>query len=192
MRYKFFLLFLFTLGTISAQNKQEREYRILKSQFPTKAIALIQDQLKNAKRIKYYKEIDINRTSYEAKFKKDRLWYSVEFNDNGKLEDIKVLIKSIDIPEDAFLEITAYFKRNFIKYKVQKIQQQYLVSPNESVETTIKNAFQNLLLPSINYEIVIIAKKEKGYQQYEILFDDQGSFKNLRKSLPPNYDHILY
>lgn len=192
MKYKFFFIFLFIGCAISAQNKQEREYRILKSQFPKKALAQIQEKLEDAKRIRFYKEIDIKKSSYEAKFKKDRLWYSIEFSENGELEDIQIVIKPIDIPEDVFLNITTYLKTNFTKYRIRKIQQQYSVNDLEDTETTIKNAFQNLMLPSINYELVIAVKKEKTYDQFDILFDAEGAFKNLQKLLPPNYDHVLY
>ena len=192
MRYNFLFTFIFIVSAVTAQNKQEREYRILKSQFPEKALAQIQEKLEGVKRLRFYKDIDIKKNSYEAKFKKDRIWYSIEFNEDGVLEDIELLIKPIDIPEDTFLNITSYFETNFTKYRIQKIQQQYVSSSEEAIETTIKNAFQNLLLPTINYEFVIVAKKEKGYQQYEILFDAEGTFKNLRMSLPPNYDHVLY
>lgn len=192
MRYKFFFILLFIGCSISAQNKQEREYRILKSQFPEKALAQIQEKLEDAKRIRFYKEIDIEKSSYEAKFKKDRLWYSIKFSENGELEDIEISIKPIDIPEDIFLNITTYLKKNFTKYRIRKIQQQYSVNDIEDSETTIKNAFQNLMLPFIKYELFITAKKEKTNEQFDILFDAEGAFKNLQKSLPPNYDHVLY
>ena len=74
-----------------AQNKYEREHRILKSQFPEKALGLITDKLVGAKRVRFYKEIDSAKISYEAKFKKDKLRYSVEFDTEGTLEDIEVL-----------------------------------------------------------------------------------------------------
>lgn len=192
MKYKFFFIFLFIGCAILAQNKQEREYRILKLQFPEKALASIEEKLEDVKRIRFYKEIDIKKSSYEVKFKKNRLWYSIEFGENGELESIEILIKPIDIPEDAFLNITSYLKKNFTKYRIRKIQQQYSVNHIENAETTIKNAFQNLMLPSINYELVITGKKEKTYEQFEVLFDAEGTFKSLQKSLPPNYDHVLY
>ncbi|MFH6603387.1 hypothetical protein ACEZ3G_07860 [Maribacter algicola] len=59
-------------------------------------------------------------------------------------------------------------------------------------ETTLKNAFQNLMLPSIKYELMVAGKNDKNYEQFEILFDADGNFEKIRKSLPPNYDHILY
>lgn len=176
----------------SAQDKYEREFRIRKDQFPTVAHDLMREHIRDAKRLRFYKEVDSAKTSFEAKFKKDRLWYSVEFDEEGTLEDIEILIEPVDVPSDTFAKIEQYLKGEFSKHKIIRLQQQYLATPREPVEKTLKNAFQNLMLPSINYELMVSGKKDKSYVQFEILFDAQGNFLNQRQSLPPNYDHVLY
>jgi hypothetical protein len=174
-----------------SQYKYEREYRILKSQFPAEAISAIENNISDYKRIKFYKETDSVKISYEAKLKKDKLWYSIEFDKEGGLEDIEILIKANDIPNETYTNIETYLNNNFRKYRVKKIQQQY-PSNNNPLEEVFKNAFQNLILPSNHYEIEVVGQKGKGYLDYEILFDAEGNFKQIRTSLPPNYDHILY
>lgn len=187
------IFFLVLIGVFAnAQNKYEREYRIRKNQFPTVALNLIDDTLEDARRIRFYRETDSTKISYEAKFKKDRLWYSVEFNEEGDLEDIEILIKEMDIPNEPMQKIIDYLNNSFTKYRIKRIQQQYPVSKEETKEKTIRNAFQNLILPSVNYEFVVAGKKDKEYFDYELLFGSDGSFKKMRKSLPPNYDHVLY
>ncbi|NNE76515.1 MAG: hypothetical protein HKN31_05520 [Pricia sp.] len=188
--YTFLVLFLFGLSAWT-QNKYEREYRIKKSQFPQASLDYISDRLEDARRIRFYKETDSTKISYEVKFKKDRLKYSVEFTEEGVLEDVEIEIKPLDIPNDAYTEIKEYLSDNFAKHNIRKIQQQYSTADSDT-ETTLKNAFQNLLLPSIKYELIINAKKDGGYAQFEVLFDAQGDFISMRKSLPPNYDHVLY
>ncbi|TDS12642.1 hypothetical protein DFQ03_3100 [Maribacter caenipelagi] len=184
-------VFLFCFQLSYSQYKYEREHRILKSQFPALAIANIKENITDFKRIKFYKETDSTKISYEAKLKKDKLWYSIEFNEEGILEDIEILIKSTDVPNDTYAKIVGYLNNNFSKYKIKRLQQQY-PSNNDTVEDIFKNAFQNLILPSNNYEIVVVGKKDKGYLDYEILFDAEGNFKKIRTSLPPNYDYVLY
>ena len=193
-KYKLIVFLLVTLPIFNSygQYKYEREYRIKKSQFPAKALSFIEEELKEAKKVRFYRETDSTRISYEAKFKLDRLHYSVEFNQQGNLEDIEILIKEIDIPNESLDLIMDYLEENFKKYRILRIQQQYPVSADEPVQQTIKNAFQNLILPSIRYEIMVAGKKDAGYQDYEILFDADGNFMKIRKSLPANYDHILY
>lgn len=188
----FVVMFLLGLHNAQAQYKYEREYRIKKSEFPNNALELISDKIKDAKRIKFYKETDSTKISYEAKLKKDKLWYSIEFSQEGMLEDIEILIDAVDIPNDTYHNIEKYLEANYSKFRIKRLQQQYPTSPGADAETTLKNAFQNLMLPSTNYELVIAGKKDRKYLDYEILFDSEGNFISKRTSLPPNYDHVLY
>ena len=191
MKFNFLIPFLLlSILSISAQEKYEREYRIKKSEFPSKALNLIKEKLTNAKRLKYYKEIDSTTTSFKAKFKEDRLWYSIDFSKEGELAAIEITIKDIDLPNDSFENIQNYLNTSFSSFKIQKIQQQYVLE--NSVDETLKNAFQNLMIPSVNYELIVDGKKDKKNQEYKILFNAEGIFKSIRKSLPPNYDHVLY
>lgn len=173
-----------------AQVKYEREFRIKKKEFPTAAHELIKKNITELKKLKFYKEIDSHKISYEAKFKKDKLWYSIEFTEEGVLEDIEITIKPIDLPNDTYEKIETYLGTHFTSCKIKKIQQQYVAE--NPVEKTFKNAVQNLILPAVNYELIIDAKKENEYEQFEILFNSEGEFRSIRKSLPPNYDHVLY
>ncbi|WP_149274539.1 hypothetical protein [Pareuzebyella sediminis] len=185
------ILSLFAVLFGHAQNHYEREYRIKKSQFPEKALTHLDDRLENARRIRYYREIDGTNSRYEIHFKKDRLKYSVAFDNKNNLEGVEIEIRSVDIPNDSFSKIIEYLSLSFRKYRIRKIQQYYSADKND-IETTLKNAFQNLLLPSLLYKLIISGKKTKNYGQYDILFDAQGGFVKIRKSLPPNYDHVLY
>lgn len=187
----FAVIFLLCFQIGQAQYKYEREFRILKSQFPKEAISTIEENITDFKRIKFYKETDSIKVSYEAKLKKDKLWYSIEFDKDGFLEDIEILIKTADIPNDTYANIKTYLNNNFSKYRVKRLQQQY-PSNSDTLKETFKNAFQNLILSSNNYEIVVVGRKDQGYLDYEILFDADGNFKQIRTSLPPNYDHVLY
>lgn len=71
------------------------------------------------------------------------------------------------------------------------MQQQYPVQ-KDSLSKTLHNAFQNLILPEVNYELVFSAKESNGFQEYEALFNSEGQLIRIRKSFPPSYDHVLY
>lgn len=174
-----------------SQNKYEQERKIPKTEFPSNAYQLISNYLESAKRIRFYRETDSVKQSFEAKFKKGRLHYSVEFDELGVLEDVEFRIKEADIPEESWANITLYLQKEFSKFRIVKIQQQYPAGNNSS-EKTLEQAFQNLMLPHINYELVFSSKNNKGFQTYEALFNAGGSLVKLRKSLPPSYDHVLY
>ena len=194
MKFRYTILMFLGMLCMNSygQYKSEREHRIKKNQFPAVAHAVIEQQRADARRIRYYRETDSTKIRYEAKFKVDRLHYSVEFDQEGNLDNIEILIKEVDIPNESFANMKAFLGENFNKYRIRRIQQQYPVSAFESVEETIKNAFQNLLLSSIKYELVVEGRKDKGFEDFEILFDADGQFLSMRKSLPVNYDHVLY
>ena len=194
MRYNLFLLIVLLMTSTPhwGQGKYEREFRIKKSDFPANALELITDQIKNGRRIRFYKGIDSITTSYQAKFKKDKLHYSVEFNKNGELEDIEILIDEVDIPNDVYDSISEYLNRTCPKFRIRRFQQQYPVKAEEEISKVIKDAFQNLLLNYINYELIVSCKDKNGRVEFEYLFNADGSFMSMRKSLPANYDHILY
>ncbi|MDX1314741.1 MAG: hypothetical protein R3356_04510 [Eudoraea sp.] len=193
-KYKYLLALVLLLFVTAAwsQNKYEREFRIRKSQFPEKAYSFLKDELQNAKRIRYYKEVDSIKVSYEVKFKRERLFYSIEFDASGELEDVEILVKESDIPNSSFEAMEAYLNGYFNKFRIRKIQQQYTLEAFGTVSNTLKNAFQNLIDPKINYELIVGGSTDSGFQDYEILFDADGNFISMRKSLPANYDHVLY
>lgn len=194
-KFRFLLLTIMALFQYSlgfSQVKVEREHRIKKNQFPEAAHDFIKDKLNDAKKIRFYKETDTTKITYEAKFKKDKLHYSLEFDESGKLEDIEILIKEVDVPEDSWSNITKSLEEKFDKYKIRKIQQQYHITSDEEAETTLKNAFQNLLIPSLNYEIMVRGNIRDNHADFEILFNGEGDFIKMRESLPANYDHVLY
>ena len=193
MKFNPLLLFMLVMVQFGvAQNKYERESRIDEEEFPKASYLLIQDYLDDAKRIRFYKETDSIKKSYEAKFKKGRLHYSVEFDESGKLEDVEFIIKEQDVPNDTWGTILFYLDENHAKYRIKKIQQQYPLLDGQSEKKLLHNAFQNLILPEVNYELILSSKKDKEFQEYEALFDAEGQLIQIRKSVPPSYDHVLY
>ncbi len=186
------ILVLFQFSIVNSQVKVEREHRIKKNQFPETAHDFIKEKLQDAKRIRFYKETDTAKIRYEAKFKKDKLYYSIEFDQSGKLENIQILIKELDVPDDSWAQITKFLNEKFNKFKIRKIQQQYPITSAESAETTLNSAFQNLLIPSLNYELMVRGKIQDDHADFEILFGAEGDFIKMRESLPANYDHVLY
>lgn len=190
MKFKFLgCIFLLTLAA-QAQLKQEQEFRVDREQLPNEVLPLLEPYLMGAKRIRYYQEIDGDKASFEVKFKKDRLLYSVEFAETGELQDVEFIIKPKDIPEDSFNRIRAYLSTTYEYHRIKKIQQQYLNLDNP--KETLYEAFQNLLMPHLNYECIVATKENGNYTTYEITFDASGTFMKARKVVNPKYDHVLF
>lgn len=194
MKIRFYILItvVLSMNYSIGQNTSERFHRIRKSQMPIASLRFIEENLDRAKRFRFYKEIDTTEHTYTAKFKKDRLWYQMNFDDSGTLTAIEILIKPIDIPSDVLTNIEDHFGTTYRTYKVKEIRQQYLTSNTEPIEKTLRNAFQNLLLPALYYNFIITGKKTNVKIAYEVLFDADGNFNKSRQRLPPNYDRVLY
>jgi hypothetical protein len=80
----------------------------------------------------------------------------------------------------------------FHKYRIRKILQQYPLQEKTNEDKTLRDAFQNLLLPYIRYELIVAGKEGRSHNDYEVLYDAAGNFIRIRASLPANYDHVLY
>ena len=189
-RWLLFLMF-FTAYSTFAQTKREREYRIKKEEFPKTSFETLTPYLEGVKRLRFYKEEDGQKQSFEAKFKKGKLKYSVEFDENGLLEDVEFVIRRTDFPDETLYAIEHYLNTQFKKHRIKKMQQQYL-NVNENTSLTLRNGFQNLLIPELRYELVITGKTEKSWKSYEMVFDYDGNHVSTRTIVPAKYDHVLY
>ncbi len=191
MKKELVYIFLFFCATAFSQEKLEREYRILKSQFPD--IAYYENKLGDGiKKTRYYKEVSATETLFTAKFKKDRLQYQMIYTKEGKLQSIQFSIKKVDVPMDAYENMEKQLNTLFDKWKLLKMNQVYSIKSKETEEETFKNAFQNLMLPSIGYKLIVKGKKAGQRIQKEFWFNARGEIVFNRDMLPANYDRVLY
>src|SRR5690606_22558297 len=185
------LLLLLPLFIIS-QVKQEKEQRIKKEQFPDKALELLEEYLEDARRIRFYIEMENGEKGYEAKFKKGKLHYSVEFFENGELEDVEIIIATKDIPNDSWNAIEEHLGSKFPGYRIINIPPHHPAKEGIDPHTIMHQALQNLILPHINNDIVCSAKVYRVFHNHEPTFDLEGKSLEIRRYLPPIYDHVLY
>jgi len=194
MRYFFTLFVLCFSLCCSAQNsfKNEKEKRIKKDDFPKNAIELLENTLpKNSKKIKYYKEQDSLKSSYETKLKYKGKKYSIEFSKKGVLEDVEVTIKAKKLPPKTLEMIKKHMYNAYASFRFKKIQRQYQ-NNNSKPKKVIKKAFSGDTKGSFSYEIIAEVKKKKKRYFIEITFTKAGDFKSVRTVIPSSYDHILY
>ncbi len=178
MRYRLILLSFLCLVQVGFS--QKKESRIKKEDFPETGYSLISEYLTTAKRIRLCKITEGDTKSFRVKLKKGQLHYMVNFDGNGDLVDVAFGIKEYDIPEDSWTAINDYLNSHYPKLRIKNIQQQHPLTEQDP-EKTLHEAFQNLMLPHINYEIVFSSKKEQKFQSYEALFDANGNLVIVRK-----------
>lgn len=185
------VLFFFCVITIVAQNKIEREHRILKSQFPE--VLYTKEKLgDDVKKIKYYKEVGLQEVVYTTKFKKVKLHYHMQYSNNGDLQNIGFRIKQVDFPFEAFTAINNQLVYSYDKFKIIRMYQQYPVESREDEASVLKSAFMNLMEPNMQYRLIVKGRKDGKKVLKEFWFTASGSFVKERNMLPANFDRVLY
>lgn len=192
MKSSVFILIILCVFSLKAQTKNEKETSISLEQLPLNAQVLIAQFPDNIDGIKFYKETDNDKISFEAKFKLEGYYFSVEFNDDGILEDIEQLIKKKYIPKLAFHEIEKYFDTKYEKVKYIKIQKQYVNTSNTNNINFVTEALNNTLKHDINFEIIAEVKHNSKRSISEYLFNLNGEFILSRELAPYSYDYLLH
>ncbi|QLG46536.1 hypothetical protein [Costertonia aggregata] len=177
-------------NSLICQVKNEKEYRIPKSKFPDKAFSYFHKDLETARRVRYYFEIDNDSISYEAKFKQDGNLYSIEFDSEGNLEDVEVQTDENEMDSNASSNIHEYLDSFFKKHRIIKIQRQF--PPSIFGNGTVRISDERKSIDNLKYEIIVAGRKEKGFERYEMLFNNLGNLLEKRKFVVLGYDHILY
>lgn len=195
MKCKFILFFLFTFIfsiLVISQTKDEREERIKFTDLP-KPVKTIAERLpQKVRRIKFYRETDGNKKSFEIKLKYKGLRYSIECSEIGVLEDIEVLTKFTFLDHKVRNEIVNYFKQNYLKNKILKVQKQYVFDNSSDASKFIENVLIQKIKTPYNYEIIAEIKTLEKRVLKEFTFNTQGLFKNFRIVIPTSYEYVLY
>jgi hypothetical protein len=190
----FYLTILITLLLVGnthiiAQQKYEREVRIQTEDVHPDALQFINNTPINTK-IKWYREIGLDTTSIEAKTKYNGQRYSIEFSENGILEDIEVEIKTRDLEETIFNSLKKTIENTYGNFKLEKIQLQYTGNPE-----LLKSVFNTNPVPdaiTIKYELVISSKESGTFKQFELLFNEALELVSTTEIITKNNINIEY
>jgi len=175
-----------------SQTKNEKESRIKFNEFPKVAQNYFKNTSTKLKRVKFYKESDGDKISFEAKFKYKKQHYSVEFYSNGVLEDIEILINKKNIPPKVLIAINHYFKTNFDKTRFIKIQKQFINSSQKNDYAFIQHVIENSNEGYNNFEIIAEIKSNQKDLLKEFTFKSNGVFEKSRIVTSASYEHALY
>lgn len=186
------LICIFFTTAIFGQNKSERESKISVTEFPILARQTLSVTPDNAKRIKYYQETDGDKFSFECKFKFENFWYSVEFDQEGKLEDIEVKVRKHQIEKLVRNAINEHLDTFSDKYDIIKIQEQYIYNSSLSDLEFYKSIISNRNSIASNYEIIVAIKKDKQWTLKEMTYDINGGFMNSRELQTNSYEYIMH
>jgi sporulation protein YlmC with PRC-barrel domain len=178
---------------VMSQTKNEQEMRIDKQDFPSKALELLELFPEHSKNIKYYFETDGDNTSYEAKLILNKRVYSIEFNEDGTLQDVEIRIKKRKIKHEALDQINNWLNKNYRKHYLLKIQKQYKPSKEQPADSTIINAINFKYESQTNFEIIVETQDfEKNKSLIELTLSPKGEVIQIRALEPSSYEHVLY
>ena len=166
-----------------AQEKNEVEVKTTFDEFPEEAKSVLNTLPNTLKRLRFFKETDGDKISYEAKFKYNKRFYSAEFGEDGLLEDVEVLIKKRDLEIPVFNAIDTYLKTHYKRYRILKLQKQFV---------SIHAAFEEIASSENKYELIIEIKNSGQRTLAEFTFNASGKFESKRLVVPSSYDYVLY
>jgi hypothetical protein len=187
------LCFLVVVNPSQAQVKYEKEYRIDREQVPDSALFFI-NELAFSKRIKWYKEEGLERTSIEAKTKskKTKKRYSIEFSKTGAFEDVEIEVDWEDMPRSTQTAICTYLERTFDKFKIQKIQVQF-TGALQPIQAQVKaRSVEPSNTVKTRYELITKVKVKEEFYRMELLFGEGGNLLQQSRLVSKNMDNLEY
>ncbi len=176
------------LSTAQSTQKIEREEKITANLFPDQALKYVEIIGNSRKKVKFYRETDGDKISYEAKLKFQGRKYSIEFNAQGVLEDVEISIQRRKVNKASFAQIEKYLDTVASKYRIEKVQEQYVGLNKTATQIKEKIAQKNI----DNYELIVAFKNDRKIFRREYLFDIAGNFISKRDIKRLEYDFILF
>lgn len=171
------------------QTKVEAEKRIDHTEIPRKAFEWLDDAYEGEKKIKWYAQFSLDQRVYEAKFKWKSKRQSIEFDTLGNILNIEIQLKFKALNSQVKQQLNSYFEETYTKYRLKKIQIQYLGSSDDLEDIIDENEWEHI---TTNYEIEFFGKTKAAYELYEGLFNDQGQLIERRVIKLPSSDILKY
>ncbi len=164
-----FLLLCVAIG--NAQEKNEVEKRVNKKEVHEQAKEWLNDAYENKRKTKWYFQTDGDKEVFEAKLKHKKHLHSIEFDLEGNVQNIEILIDENELDKEVRKIITSYFKSNYNKFSISKIQIQYTGHGDDLEDVIDEDEFENI---TISYEIEFYGKSVTEDELWEGLFDAKG------------------
>lgn len=184
-----FCLVLITCQLGFAQIKLEKEERIKEVDVPLKAVQFMDSFCQDCN-VKWYKEYGLNSISFEAKFKRNKIKYSIEFAANGTLEDVETEISFDAIESVSQKAIISAINQECRTFIIEKVQHQ--ITGDENI---IANHFKGLVVNSElteKYELVVRCKYKSDVSLIELLFNQRGVLESKSIIVNKNSSHLEY
>lgn len=186
----FFLLLMVGGKAAFAQNKIEKEERIKENEVPKIARDWLYDAFEKIRRPKWFKEFSESGYSFEAKFKSENHYHSVEFDSLGNILDVEVQLEWSELANEVKSSIENYFDENLKEYKLIKIQIQYSGKAQDLEDFFDEDEHDGIL---VQYEIEFSGiDLSDDSRIWEGTFDSSGNFLNKRIIQVSDMDNVIF
>jgi len=176
-------------GQLLAQQKFEKEVSVQSTEVPARALNFIA-ALPFEQNVKWYKEIGLDKVSFEAKFRYERTRYSIEFDTLGYVEDVEIEVSTDDINSGTLKAISAQLESDCNRYRISKVQRQYSGQPIDLLSYLNTGEGQSTLI--IRYELVVACRENRKLTPYEYLFSEDGQLISVAEIIFKNSSHLEY
>jgi len=180
------MVILFPRGSWAQEKvKWEQELRVDESQVPESARSVLASWTAADVHIRWYLERGKESLSYEAKFKEEKHRYSIEFDEQGMLEDIEVELGFKQLPDSIQSALCAGF-RTIDKFKLKRIQAHWKQwpEPGELLRGRMEHNTPDL------YELEFKAVIDGRLALWEGQFDLPGNLLSYREIILRSTDNI--
>ena len=188
-RFIFLLLVVVVQSNSWAQNKFEKESRITRDAVHPQALQFI-DSLQLTSRVRWYLEEGLTEKTIEAKFKKNKLRYSVEFDTLGRIQDVEVDVSWNDLALDLRSIIESSLEKNCSRHRIIKVQRQF--SGKRNLLFLLINNAQISEELEVKYEVIVRCRQENSVDLYEYLFSQTGFVLSVSRIIFKNSSHLEY
>lgn len=171
----------------TAQEKFEREIGVRASDVPSEARSFVAACFDQA-RVRWYKEINLDTYTFEAKIKHRGCRYSIEFDSVGNVEDVEVLIRFAQLPDTLKTAITTALSGSCPTFKFQRLQRQWTGSESALQELIRKGRSSSEFVT--RFELVYRCGKGRHSRLLETLFDTSGKPIRTLTIVPRNTDNL--
>lgn len=185
-----FLILIPAMGFSQNDLKVEREEGIKEKHVPKAAIKWLYDAFENVKKPNWFQEFYIDGYSYEAKFRLDGKYFSVEFDSLGTLEDVEIEMDFEELEESVQENLNQYFSSAYQAYRISKIQIQYTGEEDDLEDFFDENENEGIM---VRYEIEYRGKVSNQEDEiWEGTFEADGTFISKRKIEIRITDNLIF
>ncbi len=179
---------LLFICNISLAQKIEREFRVAKKEFPTRAIDFLKQAKIDLDKVKWFEEIQNDQFFFEAKVKVDKHLFSIKFDSSGNLQDVEKLVVFKEMSVETQNMLSSELKQELGKFKIIKTQIQF--TNYEMDKVTLKELSADNSI--VRYEIELFFKKDKSKKLMEYLLSDKGKILSAQEIVIRSTENLTY